>query len=117
MPIYLWVCPRCGRAQDGFAHVSERHTAAPDCHGKMLLEISATMVQPDISPYMAVAGDKMGQMIGSRREHKAYLKRNKLVEVGNEPIKPIKNDFRPRRGEVREELRAVVPDVLRRKRG
>lgn len=117
MPIYLYVCPRCGRAEDGFASVSERHTAAPECHGKMQLEIGAAYVQPDIAPYIAVAGDKFGQPITSRREHRAYLKRNKLVEVGNEPIRPIKNDFKPRRGEVREELRKVVPDVLRRHRG
>ena len=117
MPIYLYVCPRCGRAQDGFASVSERHTAAPECHGKMQIEIMASYVSPDIQPYMAVAGDMAGKHITSRKEHRAYLKRNKLTEVGNEPVREIKNDFKPRRGEIREELKQVIPGVLRRNRG
>lgn len=41
-------------------------------------------VIPDIEPYKAVTGDMEGKWIRSRREHKAFLKRNNLVEVGNE---------------------------------
>lgn len=41
-------------------------------------------VVPDIQPYMAVTGDMQGKWIRSRREHRAFLKRNNLVEVGNE---------------------------------
>lgn len=38
----------------------------------------------DIEPYRAVTGDMQGKWIKSRKEHRAYLKRNGLVEVGNE---------------------------------
>lgn len=74
----------------------------------MIQVISAPMVTPDIAPYRAVAGDKVGEMITSRREHREFLKRNRFVEVGNEPIKPIRNDFRPKKGEVAQELKRVL---------
>ena len=38
----------------------------------------------DIEPYQAVTGDMQGQWITSRKEHREFLKRNDLVEVGNE---------------------------------
>lgn len=44
----------------------------------------AHYVQPDLQPYMAVAGDMAGKMIRSRREHRAFLRRNNFQEVGNE---------------------------------
>ncbi len=78
----------------------------------MQLEIMPTMVSPDIAPYKAMGGDKMGQMITSRREHREFLKRNRFIEVGNEPVKPVKNDTRPKKGEVAAELKKVIPEVL-----
>jgi hypothetical protein len=41
-------------------------------------------VIPDIEPYRAVSGDMKGKWIRSRREHKAFLRRNNFVEVGTE---------------------------------
>lgn len=38
----------------------------------------------DMSPYRAITGDMAGQYITSRSEHRAYLRRNGLEEVGNE---------------------------------
>lgn len=38
----------------------------------------------DIKPYQAVTGDMEGQWITSRSEHRAFLRRNGLEEVGNE---------------------------------
>jgi putative FmdB family regulatory protein len=117
MPLYTYQCPECGASKDGVASVSERHLAAPSCHGQMKLIIVPTLVMDDIAPYMAVAGDMAGKTISGRREHREYLKRNRLVEVGNEPIRPIRNDFRPRKGEIREDLHKIVPQVLARHRG
>ena len=75
----------------------------------MVQQLGTTYVTPDIAPYRAVAGfDKAGEMINSRRRHREFLKRNRFVEVGNEPVKPIKNDFRPKKGEVAEELKRVL---------
>lgn len=41
-------------------------------------------VIPDIEPYKAVTGDMCGQWVTSRKEHREFLRRNNLVEVGNE---------------------------------
>lgn len=38
----------------------------------------------DIQPYQAITGDMEGKWITSRSQHRAFLQRNKLVEVGNE---------------------------------
>ena len=56
----------------------------------------------DIDPYQAVAVDvATGKppRIGSRSEHREFLKRNGYVELGNERIKPKSveyNDISPR---------------------
>lgn len=113
MPTYTYECGHCGEAAEAILPVSERHTAAPECHGKMQLVIQAAMVSPDIAPYRAVAGDRMGQMITSRREHREFLKRNRFTEVGNEPVKPIRNDTRPKKGEIAKELKEVIQPYLR----
>lgn len=50
---------------------------------------SITIIK-DISPYQAVAIDKRtgkAPKIGSRREHKEFLRANGYREVGNEPIR------------------------------
>lgn len=115
MPIYQWYCPTCEETAETVASVEDRNKNPPShCGQRMERLITAAHVNPDIQPYRAVAGDRAGQMITSRKEHKEFLKRNRFTEVGNEPIKPIKNDFRPRRGEIAEELKRVVPQVIRR---
>lgn len=60
----------------------------------------------DIDPYRAVATDKATgkrPVIGSRREHKEFLKRNNYFEVGTEKPKP----FKPT------EMDSVLPDLHR----
>jgi len=47
---------------------------------------------PDIQPYMAVGGDRAGEYITSRSEHREYLRRNNCIEVGNEKEYFFKND-------------------------
>jgi hypothetical protein len=82
------------------------------CDVPMLQELTAPHVCPDIAPYRAVAGDRMGQVIGSRKEHREFLRRNGFHEVGNEPIK---DTSRPRsvirKGEIAQELKRVIPQV------
>lgn len=114
MPLYSYLCATCGKQADSFANVVDRHSNAPNCHGKMQLEIVAAMISPDIAPYRAVGGDMAGKVITSRRAHREFLKRNGFVEVGNEPMKSIRNDCRPEKGAVAKELKEVIPQVLRR---
>lgn len=42
------------------------------------------MIMPDIQPYKAVG---TGEVISSRSQHREYLKRNNLVEFGNDKPK------------------------------
>lgn len=83
----------------------------------MQLQIVASYVIPDIEPYKAMGGDMSGKHITSRRQHREFLKRNRFVEVGNEPIRAVKNDTRPKKGEVAAELKRVIPQVLAKHRG
>ena len=61
----------------------------------MVRIIMPTMVQADIQPYRAVAVDvKTGKppIIESRKQHREFLLRNDLVEVGSDPIRHNKNE-------------------------
>lgn len=117
MPLYCYRCLGCEYAEETSNSVANRHRGAPHCHGRMVLEIMPTMVNPDIAPYRAVGGDRAGQVISSRREHREFLKRNRFIEVGSEPLRPIKNNTRPKKGEVAAELKRVIPQVLAKQRG
>jgi len=50
------------------------------------------VILDDIEPYRAITGDMEGKMITSRSKHRAFLQRNKLIEVGNEKDYFTKND-------------------------
>jgi hypothetical protein len=80
--------------------------------------LSAAYVQGDIAPYKAVAGDRAGQWITSRRAHKEFLKRNRLIEVGNEQPKSTAAmrtiHSEASRRELREQMRPVVREAVRR---
>ena len=67
----------------------------------------------DIEPYRAVAVDiatDKAPAIGSRREHREFLKRNGYHEVGNEKISRKRQEFTP----VRDDLRRAVQEVKNR---
>ena len=115
MPVYVWECPKCHNGRETVASIAERNRQEVcKCRTLMQRVITPARVSPDISPYIAVAGDMAGKPITSRKQHREFLKRNRFTEVGNEPIRPIKNDFTPRRGEVAEELKRVIPQVMQR---
>ena len=57
---------------------------------------SGLQIIRDIDPYQAVAEDKAtGKRphIGSRREHREFLKRNGYHERGNDPIRPRQAEY------------------------
>ena len=113
MPIYEWECRKCGKLEV-FRSFSEWRVP-PDHPHPVVRILSAPMVMGDIEPYVAVAGDKAGQVIGSRQEHKAFLKRNKFVELGNDPPKP--KPMRPtvsRNEMVRSMKDSGVSEIIRR---
>ena len=48
------------------------------------LKVKAHYVIGELPPYVAVTGDMQGKVVDGRKAHKAFLRRNKLVEVGDE---------------------------------
>lgn len=80
---------RLCRACTGFHDLDEPWPAV--CAGHFAVRGTAsTQIIKDIDPYKTVAADADGRpaKIGSRREHREFLKRNNYVEVGNDPMKP-----------------------------
>jgi hypothetical protein len=76
--------------------------------------ISACKGFGDITPYIAVGGDMMGKPITTRQQHKQFLKRNKLVELGTEPIRPTKQmRSTVKKGEVAESMRRAIAEHTR----
>jgi hypothetical protein len=122
MPTYEWQCPKCEAVTVLIAPIAER--AAPPqkvpCRCKrpyLRVILTPSMAQPDIRPYIAMAGDRAGKPITSRREHREFLKRNRLIEVGDaKPKDTSKMRKTVTRAEIREELKRVVPEVLRKQR-
>lgn len=115
MPLYDWRCPSC-RAPREVLRAVEECMAPEKCHcgAWMVRELTPLQVMPDLAPYRAMAGDRAGQMISSRKEHREFLRRNNFSEVGNEaPKDTSKLRTSTKKGEIREELRRVVPSVLR----
>lgn len=58
--------------------------------------ISSIQIIKDIEPYKAVAIDKVSgkaPRIGSRSEHREFLKRNGYVEIGNERPRQKATDY------------------------
>lgn len=51
---------------------------------KNAVENKSAHIWPDIQPYEAKAGDMAGKEITSRSKHREFLRRNNLIEVGNE---------------------------------
>lgn len=113
--LYEYECPDCAAVVEFSCTLKDHQPTFPcaECGGRMVQQLGAAYLTPDIAPYKAMAGDRAGQMITSRKDHREFLKRNRFTEVGNEPIRPIKNDFTPRKGEIAHELKRVIPQVLR----
>lgn len=114
MPIYLMHCDTCGKHEDIYRSIAKMNDDLPVCCAEtMRRKIVAPMVFGDIQPYQAMGKDvATGKLpvIQSRSEHRAYLKRNNYVEVGNEMPKmrsEVRGDFN-----VRKELTQAVQQVL-----
>lgn len=84
--------------------MAEMNRDLPQCCGQtMSRQIVAPMVSTDIAPYQSMA---TGEWITSRSAHREHLKRHRLVEVGNETLKP--KDMTPPKQEERKKLIAEI---------
>ena len=115
MPIYEWACEHCGTKTEIMRPVRDAlQPVICGCGIPMVQQLSAAFVVGDIAPYKAVTGDRAGQYITSRKEHREFLKRNRLVEVGDAKprdtsrMRPVTN-----RREIREQMRPIVREALR----
>jgi hypothetical protein len=71
--LYEWSCGTCGRHEEGFRTVAERHDA-PACHGqRMGIVISVAGVQPDLPGYQSPT---TGRWIEGRAARRDDLKRS-----------------------------------------
>lgn len=93
MPIYRYRCDECGSERDAYRRVVDRHDA-PECHGvmqKVLMPFRVSVFQP----YTTVCYDKetgKPMRIANKSDHKAFLRRNELEEVGNDKRFAPKSD-------------------------
>jgi len=107
MPTYEYFCEHCGPIE--VWRSMKDYRVPPEHEHPVTRVISACQGFGDITPYIAVGGDMAGKPITSRNEHRAFLKRNKLVELGNEPIKDTKRmRSTVKRGEVAESMRRAI---------
>lgn len=95
------------------------HRVPPQHAHPVFRIITAPYAISDIAPYKAVTGDRMGQEIRGRKQHREFLKRNRLVEVGDAPIRDTRQ-MRPtvKKGQVARELKRAIaqhtiPDLKR----
>lgn len=92
MPLYEYLCHKCGTAHTAYRSIEARHDSPQCCGAQTEKQISAHMVNADIQPYKAVAVDKHNgrcPVINSRKQHKAFLKRNGYEEIGSEPVENL----------------------------
>jgi hypothetical protein len=117
MPTYVWNCSACGELEV-FRPISQ-YAVPPEHPHPVTRVISPCVGFGDIKPYIARAGDMAGKPITSRAEHRKFLKRNRLVELGDAPVRSTREMRKTTsRKEVRESLKAAiakhtVPDMKR----
>lgn len=69
MPVYEYHCKECGRTEDAFRTIAERHDA-PKCHGSMQIAIGLSIgfVQKTFDPYVSPATGKVIASHAARKE-------------------------------------------------
>jgi len=87
MPLYDIECKQCGSRAEVFRKIKDYDDLPKCCGEKMTRMICAPYVPQEFQPYKSMID---GRMITDRGEHRRHLKNNGCVEVGNEPVKPIK---------------------------
>lgn len=117
MPLYDWKCGHCGKDKEVSRPIKEALIPVIcECGVPMVQQLSAAYVQADITPYKAVTGDRAGKWITSRKAHREFLKRNRLVEAGDAKpqVKPFRKVHTDRdRRDMREQLRSVARKILK----
>lgn len=99
MPIYDFRCGKCQKVHEVYRSLADCYDGPKCCGNETERYYSGDYrIAPDIEPYVTAAADKQtGKRvrIGSRSEHRDFLKRNNYIEVGNEatPFYKGKREF------------------------
>ncbi len=72
MPTYSYGCPKCGREEDAFRAIDQRHDGPPCCGQPMSLEIRPAYAIPDIPGYVSPV---TGEWVEGRKARREDMKR------------------------------------------
>lgn len=68
MPIYVWECRECGKREEGFRQVEQRHDS-PTCHGRAMgIVILPAAVQGDLPGYQSPTTGRWIEGRAARRD-------------------------------------------------
>jgi hypothetical protein len=67
-PLYSYGCETCGKEEDAFRSIDQRHNGPVCCHRKMRLEIRPSYVQPDLPGYQSPVTGKWVEGKKARRD-------------------------------------------------
>jgi hypothetical protein len=71
MPIYSYICARCGFSCDEFNKVDHRHVGPPHCGEQMKLDVTGPAVHTDLEPYF---DDNLSTYVKSRQHRKSVMR-------------------------------------------
>lgn len=83
MPVYDYICDRCGIQRDIWAKIKDVAAVCPSCNGAMRRLFSPSrQVIPDLTPYLDENISATPTYVKSKRHRRDLMKRNGLVEIG-----------------------------------
>ena len=116
MPLYRYAC-QSGHTRDEFRKIAERHDELVcECGRDMALKIIPPAVRV-FRTYTTVCCDEDGsrKVIGSKRDHEDFLRRNGLEEVGDDkrfaPRAPEEIEEKREREKVRDDGTYMIDDA------
>lgn len=77
-------------------------------HDSKRSDLPSPMVMSDIPEYRNIVD---GKMITSRSWHREFLKKNNLVELGNEGKDPVQKEYKPAKGEIAREIKESIDQL------
>ena len=83
MPIYDYLCPRCGEVSDVWAHMNEERKVHDECGSTMKRLISRSNVNPDYPAWMDdnLCGQDGAPVLVKGRRHQKQLLKERGLEI------------------------------------
>ena len=77
MPLYVYLCEKCGFSCDEFNTIERRHFGPQHCGEKMKLDVTGPAVHADLEPYF---DDNLETYIKSRQHHKQVMREKEVYD-------------------------------------